>query len=78
MDVVFQAQKWALSPDIPNQGSKVLLFDILLEENVLGIPVSALPLVITAVVVVAVCWLRFISFWELHYFYVLMRQVTSP
>ncbi|KAL4542223.1 hypothetical protein Ndes2526B_g09197 [Nannochloris sp. 'desiccata'] len=55
MDVVFQAQKWALSPDIPNQGSKVLLFDILLEENVLGIPVSALPLVITAVVVVALC-----------------------
>jgi len=54
MSVVFQAQNWALSRDGTNQGSKLLLFDILLEENVLGIPVSALPLVITAVVVVAV------------------------
>lgn len=54
MVVVFQAQKWAESRDGTHQGSKVLLFDILLEENVLGIPVSALPLVVTAVIVVAV------------------------
>ena len=54
MDVVFQAKKWALSRDGPDRGSQVLLFDVVLEENVLGIPVSALPLVITAVVAVVV------------------------
>jgi hypothetical protein len=52
MDVVFQAKTWALSRD--GKGSKVLLFDVILEENVLGIPVSALPLVIAAVVAAAV------------------------
>jgi hypothetical protein len=54
MDVVFQAKTWARNRDGPSQGSNVLLFDIVLEENVLGIPVSALPLVLAAVVAVAV------------------------
>ena len=52
MDVVFQAKTWALRRD--GKGSKVLLFDVILEENVLGIPVSALQLVIAAVVAAAV------------------------
>ena len=54
MYVVFQAKKWARSRNGPDKGHSVLLFDIVLEENVLGIPVSALPLVIGAVTAVAV------------------------
>lgn len=54
MDVLFQARTWARSRGGPDKGPTFLVFDVVLEENVLGIPVSALPLVGAAVVVVAV------------------------
>jgi hypothetical protein len=54
VDVLFQAKTWARSREGPENGPKFLIFDVVMEENVMGIPVSALPLVAAAVVLVAV------------------------
>lgn len=51
---MFQAKRWARSRHGPDKGHNVLIYDIVLEENVLGIPVSALPIIIGAVGAVAV------------------------
>ena len=40
--------------DGPDKGIRSLVYDIVLEEDVLGVPVSALPIVITAVAAVIV------------------------
>ena len=54
VDVMLEATRRAQSRDGANGGPKELIFDIVLEENVMGVPVSALPLVIFAVGAVAV------------------------
>ena len=54
--VLFQAKSWAQNRDT---GAKTLVFDIILEESYYGVPLSALPIVITAVGAVVVSFTSF-------------------
>ena len=64
VDVLFQAKKLSNSRKGSDDegGPTVLMFDIILEENIFGVPVSAMPLVMTAMTAVMV---RFFFPWLL-------------